>query len=291
MFGMSELVAGLRMDAAADGLFEVPNWNYYASSGGGAAAAAVADVIPGGQLLAQAVVAARQLQPVKTVKSIHAVFARSGRVSESTEVLVQTVQDGRSVGTIVFTFSQKGRPFATATLLLHVPDEDVVRHAVTRPSGPTPTDERMRVVERGTHEFAYPPGTELTDPDEVGPAEQPIWVRFPGAPDDDAIFQALIAFVTNFQLVGIAMRPHAGLAEHQSHLKVSTGVLAHSVSFHEPFDAREWLLLDQRVPWAGKGRFYGCGNVFTGNGALVASFTQEGLLRALSEHQGKGATL
>ena len=62
-------------------------------------------------------------------------------------------------------------------------------------------------------------------------------------------------------------------------------------AFHEPFDAREWLLLDQRVPWAGKGRFYGCGNVFTSNGALVASFTQEGLLRALSEHQGKGATL
>jgi acyl-CoA thioesterase II len=103
--------------------------------------------------------------------------------------------------------------------------------------------------------------------------------------------QALLAFVTNFHLVGVAMRPHSGQSQEQSHSSVSTGVLSHTVSFHEPFHVADWLLLDHDVPYAGRGRFFGHGDVCTANGQLVASFVQDGMIRAMGEAQGQGATL
>lgn len=291
MFELVDLLAGLEMNVQPESSFGAPNWDYYGSSAGGQAAAAITDLIAGGQILAQAVVAARSLQTTKTVKSIHAVFARAGRVSESTEVSVQTIQDGRTMGTVVFTFSQQGRPFATATVMLHVPDVDVIRHAQPRPDVEAPTDGSLQITNRGSHDIALVNPIDARDDELTPAASEPMWVRFADAPDDDAVSQALLAFVTNFHLVGVAMRPHAGLSQDQSHIKVTTGVLAHTVSFHESFSARDWLLLDQHVPWAGNGRFFGEGNVFTDEGSLIASFAQDGLLRGLAERHGENATL
>jgi acyl-CoA thioesterase-2 len=133
---------------------------------------------------------------------------------------VDTVQDGRAMGTVVITFVQQERPFASATVLMHVPDPDVIRHAAPMPALDGPDDETTRVISRGPYEMGFVAGTELTADNDVGAAEQPIRVRFPGAPDDELTNQALLAFATNFQLVGVAMRPHAGLSRQQSHLRV-----------------------------------------------------------------------
>jgi acyl-CoA thioesterase len=265
--------------------------DFYGKSSGGAAASAISDVIAGGQLLAQALVAAKLLQPTKTAKSIHAVFARSGRVSQDLELHVDTVQDGRTMGTMVVTFVQQDRPFATATVLTHVPDPDVIRHARPIPAIADPDDSGIPAVSRGAYEVSPVAGTELAGPDDIGPPELPMWVRFPGGPHDEATSQALLAFATNFQMVGVAMRPHAGLSQELSHVRVSTGVLSHTVSFHEAFDASGWLLLDQDAPYAGRGRFFGHGDVFTTSGDLVASFVQDGLIRGLAEAKGAGGTL
>lgn len=260
--------------------------DYYGSISEAAASAAVSDLIAGGQLLAQAITAVKALQPGKSVKSVHAVFARAGRVSLPLELRTQTVQDGRTMGTVVVTFVQEDRPFATATVLTHVPDPDLIRHAASMPDV-SPPGEPSGATARGPFELLP------TDDEPLGrvPATQRVWLRFPGAASDEATGQALLAFATNFFLVEVAMKPHAGLSVDQSHLQVSTGVLSHSVSFHEPFDASQWLLVDLEAPYAGRGRFFGTGSVFTGDGALVASLTQEGMIRGLGASRGQGATL
>jgi acyl-CoA thioesterase-2 len=295
MFELADLLAGLQLEDAGDGLFHAPNMDFYGKNSGGATSAAVADIIAGGQLLSQAIVATSSTQPDKVVKSIHAVFARSGRVSVPLDLKVDIIQSGRTLSTEVVTFLQDDRAIATATVVLHAPDADVIRHEAPMTDVPAPGDPGVRVTSRGAYEMGSVASTELLSPDDVGPAELPTWVRFTGAPDDNAVSQALLAFVTNFGIIGVAMRPHAGLsAEQSSHVKVSTGVLTHTVSFHEPFAASDWLLLDQDSPYAGKGRCYGRGNVYTTDGALVASFSQEGLIRALAEPtggHGKTATL
>jgi acyl-CoA thioesterase II len=291
MFEVGDLLSGLELESLGDGRFRAPTMDYYGKSSGGAAASAISDVIAGGQLLGQALVAAAAMQPGKTAKSVHAVFARSGRVSLPLELRVETVQDGRTMGCVVIGFWQQDRIFATATVMLHVPDPDVIRHAALRPVVPDPDGAGTRLVKHGPYEMGFVAGTELSGPDDVGPAEQPLWVRFSVPPVDEATAQALLAFATNFHLVGVAMRPHPGLSQELSHVRVSTGVLSHTVSFHEPFDPDGWLLLDQDVPYAGRGRFFGRGNVFAANGDLVASFVQEGLIRGLAENHGQGGTL
>ena len=104
MFEVADLLAGLELEDVGDGRFRAPNMDFYAKSSGGAASQAVSDVVAGGQLLSQAIVATTVSQPGKTVKSIHAVFARSGRVSVPMELQVDTLQSGRTLGTSVVTF-------------------------------------------------------------------------------------------------------------------------------------------------------------------------------------------
>ena len=77
----------------------------------------------------------------------------------------------------------------------------------------------------------------------MGPPELDVWVRFVGAPDDPATDQALVAYSTDGFLIGTAMRPHAGVGQAQAHVTLSTGVLSHTLTFHEPCPAAEWHLL------------------------------------------------
>jgi acyl-CoA thioesterase II len=53
--------------------------------------------------------------------------------------------------------------------------------------------------------------------------------------------------------------------------------------FHRPFRADEWLLYDQHSPSACGGRGLAVGRMFSGDGRLVASVAQEGLIRPLGE--------
>ena len=108
-----------------------------------------------------------------------------------------------------------------------------------------------------------------------------VWSRFTGAPDDAVTSQALLAFASDPFLIGTAMRPHAGVGQAQAHVTLSTGVISHTLTFHEPFSAGQWLLLDHRSPYAGRGRSYGRADVFTAEGQLVASFVQDDMIRAM----------
>jgi acyl-CoA thioesterase len=71
-----------------------------------------------------------------------------------------------------------------------------------------------------------------------------------------------------------------------SHDTISTGVITHTLSFHEPIRADAWLLLAQQSLFAGHGRTYGSGQVFDERGTQVASFVQENLVRAFRSEPG-----
>jgi acyl-CoA thioesterase II len=106
-----------------------------------------------------------------------------------------------------------------------------------------------------------------------------VWVRFEGAPDDLTTSQALLAYASDGFLIGTAMRPHKGVGQAQAHEALSTGVISHTLTFHDPFRASDWLLLAQASPYAGRGRAYGRADVFSADGRLVASFVQDSMIR------------
>jgi acyl-CoA thioesterase-2 len=77
------------------------------------------------------------------------------------------------------------------------------------------------------------------------------------------------------------MRPHAGIGQSMAHREISTAVLTQAPVFHDEVHASAWHFLDHESVFAGGGRCYGRANVFTEEGSLVASFTQEALLRGI----------
>jgi len=73
--------------------------------------------------------------------------------------------------------------------------------------------------------------------------------------------------------------PHAGVGQNMAHRNIATGVVSHTLTFHEAVPVGEWLLLAHESPYAGRGASYGRAHVFTRDGRLVASFVQENMIR------------
>jgi acyl-CoA thioesterase II len=138
-------------------------------------------------------------------------------------------------------------------------------------------------------ELRFVDDVDINDPALIGPPELDVWSRFPDAPADPVTNQALLAYATDGFLIATAMRPHEGVGQALAHTAISTTVLSHTLTFHEPVDASAWLLLAHESPYAGRGRSYGRANVFTEDGALVASYVQENMIRDFPKGQAPAA--
>ena len=238
-------------------------------------------VVFGGQLLAQSVIAATRTVPDKELLSLHTVFARGATFDEPLQLDVEVMSSGRSMATLTVTTRQSRGVCTRSVALLHAPDPDRIRHADQAPTvlppgtapGPAATPDfwDARIVD----------DVDIWDPDLSGPARLQVWSRFPGAPTDPDVAQALLAYASDGFLIATAMRPHPGVGQSLAHVSVATTVLTQTLTFHEPFSAVDWLLLDQRSTYAGRGRSHGAGQVFDTAGSLVASFSQDNMIRAM----------
>jgi acyl-CoA thioesterase II len=247
-------------------------------------------VVFGGQLLGQAIVAALAGHEGKTVKTVHTIFARGAAPDAPLAIAVDRTHDGRTFASSTVTISQSGRLCTRSLVLLSADEPDFIRHAAPAPPVPGPDDCKPASHGAGAWEIRVVGDVDVSDPALVGPPELDVWTRFVGAPDDPALDQALLAFATDGFLIGTAMRPHAGVGQAQAHRTVSTGVISHTLTFHEPCPAREWMLLSHRSSYAGHGRCYGHADVFRADGSLAASFVQDGMIRPLSSSRS-GPTL
>lgn len=267
MDDLSRLLEGFDLDEIGDGRYR----GHDVGAGG--------PVVFGGLLLGQSIVAATRAQPGKEVKTVHTVFARAARGGEALEVTVDTMHAGRSFGSVTVTVHQGDRVCTRSQLLLHAPEPDVIRHATPMPDVPGPEETIWKEFEFAGYQIGIIGGVDVGDPDAVGPAELPVWVRFAGAPDDLTSSQSLLAYASDGFLIGTAMRPHPGVGQSQAHDTLSTGVNSHTLTFHEPFRASGWMLLAHESPYAGRGRSYGRAHVFSTDGRLIASFVQDAMIR------------
>lgn len=245
-------------------------------------------VVFGGQLLAQSLVAAAASMPDKEVKSLHTVFARGAATGTPLDIEVEVLHQGRALGSASVTVRQGERVCTRSTALLHAPDPDLIRHEPTMPAAGDPESLPKRPT-ASWWDVRIVDDVDISDPALVGPAELGVWTRFPDAPDDPTTSQALLAYASDGFLIGTAMRPHEGVGQAQAHVSISTTVLSHTLTFHEPLDARHWLLLWHEAPYAGRGRGYGRADVFDADGHLVASFVQENMIRDFPEGQAPAA--
>ncbi len=273
MTDMSDLLAALELEPIGDTRFRATHLD----EGHG--------VVFGGQLLAQSIIAATKVVPDKELLSMHTVFARGGAFDQPLDIDVDVLQSGRSMSSVTVTTRQERGVCTHSVALLHTPDDDRIRHVRDAPTeasagpdawGPRPGGAEfweMRVVE----------DVDFMTPELTGPPELRVWSRFPDAPGDLPTSQAMLAYASDGFLIATAMRPHAGVAQSMAHVSVDTTVLTQTLTFHERFTASDWLLLDQRSTHAGRGRSHGVAEVFDQQGRMVASFTQDNMIRAMAQ--------
>ena len=276
MSDASQLLEVLNLEMTEPGRFRAQNFG----EGPG-------NVVFGGQLLGQTIVAASTVDPDKVLKSVHTIFARGADREQPLDIEVETMHVGRALASATVTTRQGDRLCTRSLALLSAVEPDLIRHGAEAPEAGRPDD----AAPFGSGEFwelRVVGGVDISDPDAVGPPELFVWVRFPGVRATGVLGQALLAYATDGFLIGTAMRPHAGVGQSMAHRSISTSVLSHTLTFHEPVDAGEWHLLAHESPYAGQGRTYGRAHIFDIDGNLVGSFVQDNMVRAFPEGQTKG---
>ena len=248
----------------------------------GVAAEDERQVVEGTQVLAQAIVAVAKRFPDKSVRSVYAVFARAVLVAAGpVELTIDVISEGRSTATAVVTAIQNGKRCITMTVLADVPTADVIRHHLPKPDVVAPADANESAMPMTGREIRLVDVVDVNNPDEVGPPELHAWLHYDPIPSRDDQAKALIAYFTGHLGISTTMRAHAGIGTSQAHLTVSTAPMTVSVSFHEPVRWDGWLLYSHESTQVGAGMSYVRGAVHTEQGELIASFTQDALIRPL----------
>jgi acyl-CoA thioesterase II len=252
------------------------------------------DIVDASQVLAQAIVAATKAisggggSAGKVVRRASAVFCRPVIGKDDVDFSVDVVQNGRNFATAVVTAAQHGRTRGIITVLLDVPGADVIRHPVQPPST-SPHQAIPLSMPMTGREIRLVGLAEPNDPDEVGPPRIEAWLRYDHTPGRDDLARALLAHFTGHLSISTTMRAHPGVGTAQAHRTLSTGVIAIDISFHDPIGWDGWVLYEHESTAVGAGMSYVRGQIRDEAGRLLASFTQDGLVRHFEPASGAQA--
>jgi acyl-CoA thioesterase-2 len=107
-----------------------------------------------------------------------------------------------------------------------------------------------------------------------------VWLRaIDTLPDDPALHAYLLAYASDFSLLGTSLDPH-GVSWLSPGMQMAS--LDHAMWFHRPFRMDDWLLYAIESPSASGALGLVRGQFFDRAGRLVASVAQEGLIRLRS---------
>lgn len=248
----------------------------------------------GGQVLGQALFAAcRTVEQEWLPHSLHAYFLRPGAPDAQILYEVDRIRDGRSFATRRVVARQRRKAIFTLAASFQVSEEGF-EHQSAMPSVPGPEGietevERIRsfatklpdrVREIWTRD--HPVEIRVVNPIKYPnpSSSEPIrhaWMRASGKLGDDPVLhQCLLAYASDFQLLGTCLQPH-GKTFMSKGMKVAS--LDHALWFHRKFRFDEWLLYAMDSPSASGARGLNRGSFFDQSGNLVASVAQEGLIR------------
>jgi acyl-CoA thioesterase-2 len=106
----------------------------------------------------------------------------------------------------------------------------------------------------------------------------PVWIRFAGAvPEDDpSLPRCLLAYASDMGMVSTAALPHNS---QQTRADLQMASLDHALWIHRPVALDDWLLFHKRTSAAQGARGLVHAEFFNRAGTLLASVTQEGLVR------------
>jgi acyl-CoA thioesterase-2 len=234
--------------------------------------------IYGGLVIGQALMAAYETIEARICHSLHCYFIRPGDPSVPILYEVDRARDGKSFTTRRVTAIQHGAQIFNLAASFQE-EEQGFDHQDSMPDMPPP--ERLPV--RNSWGSARPiemrwiDGGESEDVSVAGPPSQNVWMRvISPIPDDIALQQAALAYVSDMSLLGTSFRAH-GINWRTPGFQSAS--LDHAIWFHRRSSFNDWHLYAQKSPSASGSRGFNLGQIYNQDGRLVASTAQEGLMR------------
>jgi acyl-CoA thioesterase-2 len=226
----------------------------------------------GGQVVAQALRAAGlTVDAPHRVHSLHAYFVRAGTEAEPVLYEVERVRDGNSFTTRAVVAYQAGGAILNLIASFQAEEEGEDRQAIQPPDGlGAPGD------------FADAPTDLFFDHRVIRSTREPLpdqltWMRVPEDLGDDPMVHACaLAYLSDEDLLGVAVLPHSLGGEWESLMCAS---LDHAIWFHRPVRASDWLVFHLSGHGVANARGMAIARVFTQSGEHVATVAQEGLVR------------
>ena len=240
--------------------------------------------IYGGQVVAQALTAAYRTIEGRLCHSMHAYFIRPGDPSIPILFQVDQARDGGSFSVRRVTAIQNGKQIFNLAASFQVP-EDGFEHQDQAPVVTPPEDllneEQLREADGiPPRDRDWPVEVRPVNPQRRGRTEplEPsydVWFKARQSVGTDvAVNQCALAYGSDMSLLDASLRPHP---VPDGELQVAS--LDHTLWFHRPSDFSDWHLYVQDSPSASGGRGFNRGSIFDRQGRLVASATQEALIR------------
>ena len=255
----------------------------------------------GGQVLGQALSAAQITVEDRVAHSLHAYFLRRGDMDAPIVYEVDRSRDGGSFSNRRVVAIQHGRPILNLAASFQNPEAGL-DHRVDMPEVPAPEGlkdlthlaadvldkipVKLRRFMTDDRPFEFRPVEQTPlDNQEKRPPVKHVWIRaVDKLPDETALHQNLMAYVSDFELLATSTLPHA-LSFTRGNVILAS--LDHALWFHREFRMDDWLLYSMESPNASGARGYTRGQFFRRDGTLVASSTQEGLVRVVDPQRAR----
>lgn len=252
----------------------------------------------GGQVIGQALMAAYRTVPTeRQVHSLHAYFLRAGDPDHDIIYEVTCIRDGRSFSARRVIARQHNLEILNLTASFHI-EESGFEHAAPMPDvrGPEGLESELalrrrfadRIPERVRSQLTRERPIEIRAVEPLDPfnpeAREPVkhnWFRVVSPlPDELRMHHCMLAYASDFGLLGTSLHPHS-VTFYDRRMQVTS--LDHAIWFHRPFRMDDWLLYSMDSPSASAARGFNRGLVHDRSGRLVASTTQEALIRRRSD--------
>jgi acyl-CoA thioesterase II len=249
----------------------------------------------GGQVLGQALTAASATVAARVVHSLHAYFLRRGDFNAPIVYQVDRSLDGHSFSNRRVVAIQHGEQIFNMAASFQV-IEPGLDHQIDMPAVPQPEDlpdsstpppemvkhmpERLRQFFEQPRPFTFRLVQSFEPEQHKGEKTEParqVWFKAVGKlPDDERLHRCLLAYASDFFLLGTSILPHAP-SKLDGRLIMAS--LDHAMWFHRPLRVDDWLLYAMESPSASGARGFARAGVFARDGRLVATIAQEGLVR------------
>lgn len=253
----------------------------------------------GGQVMAQALAAVYRTVPNdRLCHSLKGYFLRPGSTAAPIVYAVTRTRDGGSFTTRGVTALQGDAEIFVMSASFKT-DEIGLDHAAVPHKPPTPPQECARLsdvlgersprtAEVWEREWAALDTrfVGFSHREQTDGMRMQVWLKSVGAmPDDPRLHQMVLAYASDLTLLAVSTLPHPD-AFGSPRLQMAT--IDHSMWFHRPIRADQWVLYDQSSPNAHNALGLSFGKLFAADRTLGAHAVQEGLIRMADDRPRTG---